>query len=63
MSYLSNLLIFQLLIQHLIFQSNPWNSFLGDCSVIDKYLSEKPVSFKWGLAHYVNVFLRAVGQV
>ena len=45
------------------FQSNPWNSFLGDCSVVDQYLAEKPISLKWFFAHYINVFLRAVGQV
>jgi len=42
---------------------NPWNSFLGDCSVIDQYLLDKPIySFKWFVPHYLNVFLRAVGQ-
>ena len=52
-------------LSHLLinFQSNPWNSFLGDCSVVDQYLAEKPISLKWFFAHYVNVFLRAVGQV
>ena len=46
-----------------IFCQLPWNTFLGDCSVVDEYLLDKPVNLKWGLAHFLNVFLRAVGQV
>ena len=43
---------------------NPWNSFLGDCSVIDQYLLDKPIlSLKWFIPHYLNVLLRAIGQV
>lgn len=44
-------------------KQNPWNTWLGDCSVVDAYLLDKPVNAKWFLAHYLNVFLRAVGQV
>ena len=47
-----------------IFAQNPWNTFLGDCSVVDEYLLDKPsTSLKWAPLHYLNVFLRAVGQV
>ena len=43
---------------------NPWDTFLGDCSVVDQYLLDKPVlSFKWSPLHFLNVLLRAVGQV
>ena len=43
---------------------NPWNTILGDCSVVDEYLMDKdPKSLKWAPMHFVNVFLRAVGQV
>ena len=41
---------------------NPWNTYLGDCSVVDEYLNDKPVFSAWFAAHYLNVFLRAVGQ-
>ena len=41
---------------------NPWNSYLGDCSVIDQYLLDKPIYSKWFLAHSINVLLRAIGQ-
>ena len=41
---------------------NPWDTYLGDCSVVDEYLADKPVRSAWLLAHYLNVFLRAVGQ-
>ena len=44
-------------------KQNPWNTWLGDCSVVDAYLMDKPINVKWFLAHYLNVFLRAVGQV
>ena len=47
-----------------ILLQNPWDTFLGDCSVVDQYLLEKPVlSFKWSPLHFLNVLLRAVGQV
>ena len=43
---------------------NPWNSILGDCSVIDQCLVDKPIlSLKWFIPHYLNGFLRAIGQV
>ena len=43
---------------------NPWNTILGDCSVVDQYLLDKPVwSLKWFIPHYLNVLLRAAGQV
>jgi len=41
---------------------NPWNTYLGDCSVVDQYLLDKPIYSKWFLAHYLNVLLRAIGQ-
>ena len=41
---------------------NPWDTYLGDCSVVDEYLADKPVRSAWLPAHYLNVFLRAVGQ-
>lgn len=41
---------------------NPWNTFLGDCSVVDAYLMDKPILSLWFPLHYLNVFLRAVGQ-
>eukprot|EP00093_Oithona_nana_P013120 13120.XXX_98632_94413_1 [CDS] Oithona nana genome sequencing. len=45
------------------YSKNPWNSFLGDCSVIDQYLLDKPIlSLKWFIPHYLNVLLRAIGQ-
>lgn len=45
-------------------QHNPWNTYLGDCAVVSKYLSNKPLlSIKWTPLHVVNIFLRAVGQV
>ena len=38
--------------------------YLGDCAVVDKYLSDKPVRQpQWAVAHFFNTFLRAVGQV
>jgi len=49
-------------LQKIIFQ-NPWDTFLGDCSVIDKYLIDKPLAGKWFIAHFLNVLLRSVGQV
>ena len=46
------------------FQRNPWNVFLGDCSVVTTYLADKPVtSLTWAPVHVLNIFLRAVGQV
>ena len=37
---------------------------MGDCSVIDQYLLDKPVwSIKWFVPNYLNVLLRAAGQV
>ena len=45
-------------------RQNPWNTVLGDCSVVDEYLLDKdPTDIKWAPLHYVNTFLRAVGQV
>ena len=46
------------------FQRNPWNVFLGDCSVVTTYLADKPLtSLSWAPVHVLNIFLRAVGQV
>ena len=45
-------------------QHNPWNVYLGDCSVVSQFLSNKPLlSLKWTPLHTINIFLRAVGQV
>ena len=45
-------------------QHNPWNVYLGDCSVVSNFLSNKPLlSLKWTPLHTINIFLRAVGQV
>jgi len=42
---------------------NPWNVYLGDCAVVDTYLSTKPLTNPlWAIAHFFNCFLRAVGQ-
>ena len=46
-----------------IFQHNPWNVYLGDCSVVTNYLNNKPVASVWAPLHTFNIFLRAVGQV
>jgi hypothetical protein len=42
---------------------NPWNTYLGDCSVANEYLNDKPINATWFVPHYLNAFLRAVGQV
>ena len=47
-----------------ILQHNPWNVYLGDCTVVTSYLKDKPlISLKWSPIHVINIFLRAVGQV
>jgi len=40
-----------------------WGSFLGDCSIVDEWLSDKPVFHPfWFICHYLNIFLRSVSQ-
>nr|XP_040570234.1 urea transporter 2-like [Lepeophtheirus salmonis] len=54
---------------------NPWNTFLGNCNVVDSYLNEvdkntkgdkrlkrQPWSLKWALPHFINVFLRSASM-
>ena len=49
--------------KHLFFQKL-WGSFLGDCSIVDEWLSDKPVFHPfWFICHYLNIFLRSVSQV
>jgi len=39
-----------------------WSTILGDCSLVDKWLLDKPILSKWSLPHYTNVFLRSIAQ-
>ena len=47
-----------------LLQRNPWNTYLGDCSLVDAYLSRRPMaSPRWFPLHFLSIFLRSVGQV
>ena len=41
-----------------------FRQYLGDCRAVDQFLVEKPpLSWPWGIAHFLNVLFRSVAQV
>lgn len=40
-----------------------WNTFLGDCAIVDEWLLDKPVLSRWSILHYLNIFFRCIAQV
>ncbi len=49
---------------HAQYRQSPWNTFLGDCSWAEAFLEDKSrKSVRWAPLHFLNAFLRAVGQV
>ena len=40
-----------------------YNTILGDCSMVDGWLADKPIISVWSPLHYLNVFLRSIAQV